>query len=312
MGLGVLDIFLEAMSSERSFSKNSLIAYKIDLRKFETFQAAAHIKIKDSTRRQIENFLKLEFDLGLATTTRARRLSSIKQFFKFLLDEGLRTDNPTNKIKSSRTYRVLPKLLSETEVETLLNTAKSYGKTSYLRRRNAALFELLYSSGMRVTELLSLPTSAFLGNPEMILIKGKGGYERLVPISKYANSATKSWLIERNNKANNKLSKFLFPSKSKQGYLNRENFFKLVKEVVCLSNLNPKEISPHTIRHAFASHLLANGADLRIIQTLLGHSDISTTEIYTHVIDAKLKSLVFDHHPLSKKIIKSEPKIKKN
>ena len=184
----------------------------------------------------------------------------------------------------------------------LLETARSYGKTHYSKAMNGALFELLYSTGMRVSELLSLPVSCMIGNPEMILIKGKGEYERLVPVSVRASQASKAWLTERNKIPKNKLSNFLFPSKSKQGFLNREIFFKLVKQISACSNLNPKQISPHVIRHAFASHLLANGADLRVIQTFLGHSDISTTEIYTHIMDEKLKSLVLDHHPLSKKI----------
>ena len=192
--------------------------------------------------------------------------------------------------------------MSENEVENLLNTARTFGKNSYSKTMNAALFELLYSSGMRVSELISLPVSCMVGNPEMILIKGKGDYERLVPVSIQAQKAIKIWLIERVKKPENKLSNFLFPSKSKNGYLNREVFFKRVKQIAAECNLNPTQISPHTIRHAFASHLLANGADLRVIQTLLGHADISTTEIYTHVVDEKLKNLVFNHHPLSKKV----------
>ena len=301
----ILNSFLEAMSSERNFSKNSLNAYKNDLMKFELFQLSHDISSVQSTRLQIESFLKAEFDQGLATNTRARRLSSIKQFFKFLLDEGFRPDNPTNKIQSTSRKQSLPTLLSVSEVEALIKTAKSFGKSSYSKAMNAALFELLYSTGMRVSELLSLPESCMNGNPEMILIKGKGEYERLVPVSFKANKATNTWLIERNKIAKNKLSKFLFPSKSKQGYLNREVFFKLVKKIALRCNLDPKKISPHAIRHAFASHLLANGADLRVIQTFLGHSDISTTEIYTHVVDEKLKNLVLNHHPLSKNIDKN-------
>ena len=295
-----VNTFLEAMSSERNFSKNTLSAYKADLAKFQKFQALKNIEINDSTKRQIEDFLRSEFDLGLATTTRSRRLSSLKQFFKFLHDESSRSDNPTIKIKLTIKNRSLPTLLSVSEVDTILTTAKSFGKNSYYKAMNTALFELLYSTGMRVTELLSLPLSSLLGNPEMLLIRGKGEYERLVPVSVSANLAVEAWLSERKKNIKFKNSKFLFPSKSKQGYLNREIFFKLVKQIVSLSNLNPKIISPHTIRHAFASHLLANGADLRVIQTLLGHSDISTTEIYTHVVDEKLKNLVFEHHPLSK------------
>ena len=297
----ILKNFLEAMSSERGFSNNSLNAYKNDLQKFQLFQSSKEVAIETCTRLEIENFLKVEFDEGLAANTRARRLSSIKQFFKFLFDEGVRSDNPTNKIKSAARERALPKLLSINEVDILLEAAQSFGRNSFSKTMNAALFELLYSTGMRVSELLSLPVSCMIGNPEMILIRGKGGNERLVPVSLKAQEAINAWLIERNKNKKHKLSKFLFPSNSKQGYLNREIFFKLIKKIASFCNLNAEKISPHTMRHAFASHLLANGADLRVIQTLLGHSDISSTEIYTHVVDDKLKDLILNHHPLSKK-----------
>ena len=185
------------------------------------------------------------------------------------------------------------------ETENILIAAKSFGKTSYLRAMNHALLELLYSTGMRVTELVSLPVSTLSGNQEMILITGKGGYERLVPISKTARKAIQLWLKERNKHPKNKNSKFLFPSRSKQGHLNRELFFKRIKELAVKSGMESSKVSPHAIRHAFATHLLKNGADLRTIQTFLGHSDISTTQVYTHVVDESLKNLVFAHHPLS-------------
>ena len=296
----ILKTFLNAMSSERNFSSNSLVSYAYDLKKFERFQAKSRINISDSTKRQIEEFLKAEFDIGLSSATRARRLSSIKQFFKFLLDENLRDENPAIKIKLPSKRRSLPKLLSISEIDTILVIAKSFGKNSYLKARNYALFELLYSTGMRVTELLSLPLASLQGNPSMLLIKGKGGHERLVPISAKAKEAIKLWLAERNKNKKNIDSRFLFPSNSKYGHLNREIFFKLVKQVAVCSKLDPKLISPHSIRHAFASHLLENGADLRVIQSFLGHADISTTEIYTHVVNDRLKELVTKHHPLSK------------
>ncbi len=295
----ILKTFLEAMSSERNFSKNTLVSYASDLKKFEKFQIKGNVKIIESTRTQIEEFLKIEFDLGLSSATRSRRLSSIKQFFKFLLDDNWRQDNPAIKIKLTNKRRSLPKLLSITEVETILKTAKSIGKNPYSKAMNNALFELLYSTGMRVSELLSLPVNSLLGHPEMLLIRGKGGSERLVPVSNQAKSAIEIWLIERNKIPRNKKSKFLFPSKSKKGHLNREVFFRLVKKVASFSQLNTEKISPHTIRHAFASHLLENGADLRVIQSFLGHADISTTEIYTHIVNDKLKNLVINHHPLS-------------
>ena len=300
MKTSIIEKFLEAMSSERNFSQNTITAYKTDLKKFEEFQSQNNVLVEKSTKVQIEEFLKVQFDKGLASTSRGRLLSSIKQFFKFLLDDQWRSDNPTGKIRSTIKVRSLPKFLSVNEVELLLDTAKNFGKTSYSKAMHAALFELLYSTGMRVTELLSLPLTSLTGQSKMLLIKGKGEYERLVPISNSANKAIVKWVVERNKRAKNRSSKFLFPSNSRQGYLNREVFFKIVKQIALAANLNPKEISPHSLRHAFASHLLANGADLRVIQTFLGHSNIATTEIYTHIAKEKLTSLVLDCHPLSK------------
>ena len=299
MSITLLDSFLNAMSSERNFSPNTLESYASDIKKFEKFQKDHKIKILNSSKKNIEDFLKMEFDLGLETATRARHLSSIKQFFKFLLDENLRDDNPASKIKLNKKKRTLPNLLSIKDIEKILYTSQSFGKSPYHIAMNHALLELLYSTGMRVSELLSMPLTALSGDPNMILIRGKGGSERLVPISEKARAAIKIWINERSKNKKNKNSKFLFPSKSQQGHLNREVFFRLIKQIASHSGLNPTNISPHTIRHAFASHLLENGADLRVIQSFLGHADISTTEIYTHVIQKKLKNLVVNHHPLS-------------
>ena len=293
--------FLEAMSSERNASKNTLAAYASDLRKFELFLEANEYCLKETSREQIEQFMKEEFTSGFSATTRSRRLSSLKQFFKFLFDEGLSSHNPAKKIRTVSRRKSLPSTLSIAEVEKMLKAAKKVRKTPRKSAMNSALLELLYSTGMRVSELVSLPVSAFHGNPEMIMIVGKGNYERLVPISISAKRAVLSWLIEREIFLKGQKSIYLFPSNSKTGHLNRELFFKLIKQLAVICNLDPSKISPHTIRHAFATHLLGNGADLRTIQTFLGHSDISTTEIYTHVVDEKLKNLVFSHHPLSNK-----------
>ncbi len=293
--------FLEAMSSERNASKNTLAAYASDLRKFELFLEVNEYCLEETSREQIEQFMKQEFTIGFSATTRSRRLSSLKQFFKFLFDEGLTSHNPAKKIRTVSKKKSLPSTLSIDEVERMLKAAKMVGKTSRKSAMNSALLELLYSTGMRVSELVSLPVSAFNGNPEMIMIVGKGNYERLVPISVSAKRAVLSWLIEREKFLKGQKSIYLFPSNSKTGHLNRELFFKLIKQLAVICNLDPSKISPHTIRHAFATHLLGNGADLRTIQTFLGHADISTTEIYTHVVDERLKNLVFSHHPLSNK-----------
>ena len=213
-----------------------------------------------------------------------------------------RTDNLWIKFTSPKKEFKLPNFLNEEEVARLLDylnrNANNQRKLKFL-----VMTELLYSTGMRVSELVSLPISSVSGDPGMILVKGKGGYERLVPLTYAAKLALKTWIKERKTLEINISSKYLFPSKSSQGYINRERIFKMLKDVATSANLDPKIISPHVFRHAFATHLLANGADLRVIQTLLGHSDISTTEIYTHIIEDQLIDLVSTHHPLSKYLL---------
>ena len=249
-------------------------------------------------------YLNIEIDIGKSENTISRKLSSLKQFFKFLYDEKIISSNPTLKIKKIRKNNNLPKLLTILEVEKLINTAKKFSKNEYEKRFNIAIIEILYSTGLRVSELVNLPLSDVIGNPEMILIRGKGSSERLVPLSENAKISINDWIKERNKK--NQKSRFLFPSKSKYGHINREKIFLALKKLANLANIDSKIVSPHTFRHSFATHMLANGADLRVIQTLLGHSDISTTEIYTHVVDEQLKKLVFNHHPLTKKNLKKE------
>jgi len=214
--------------------------------------------------------------------------------------------NPCEDIKNFKKTKKIPGFLSEEEVLRILNSASSVGKDNVERARNKALIEILYSSGMRVSELVSLPKSVFIGSPELILIKGKGNKERMVPISKMALSAVKKYLLEiKKTHIEFYRSDFLFPSRSKKGHLNREKFFLIIKEIAFTAGLNAQYVSPHKIRHAFASHLLSNGADLRVIQTLLGHKNLSTTEIYTHILDEKIIKSVQENHPFAKKKIKS-------
>ena len=262
-------------------------------------------------KTDIESFMINLSNKGLAASTRARKISSIKSFYKFLFEEKLRNDNPTLQIKQPKLTNKLPKTLSESDVEKMLQVAKNFGKSDSDKIRNQCLLELLYATGMRVTELLSLPVSVANHNSKMLYITGKGGKERLVPLSIDAQNCLRKWLSEWDKiaklqkKINGEEIIYLFPSKKKTGHLTRIWFYKLIKEIALKASLNPIVVSPHTLRHAFATHLLANGADLRVIQTFLGHSDISSTEIYTHVLTHRLKDLVEKHHPLanSKKIV---------
>ncbi len=304
--------FLEAITSEKMSSKNTLLAYRNDLLDYKKYLFKKKSTFEQSTRETIESFIKNLNLRGVSTSTRARRLSALKQFFKFLYEEGIRDDNPAKNIRVSNSDRRLPKFLNINEIENLITATKDCGKTEYIRQQNKTLLELLYSTGMRATELVSLPLASVVGDPDMILIKGKGSKERLVPISSRARDVISNWLIVREQSLLASTSKFLFPAKTKNGHLNRETFFKMLKSASYLAGIEPSKVSPHVIRHAFATHLLANGADLRVIQTLLGHSDISTTEIYTHVIDEKLKDLVFKHHPLSQDNGSTKPKNMKN
>ncbi|MEO1706000.1 MAG: tyrosine recombinase, partial [Pseudomonadota bacterium] len=236
---------------------------------------------------------------GLAVSTRARRLSSLKQLYRFAFEEGWRDDNPAIQIKGPGRDARLPKTLSEAEVEALLNAAKTHGRTKAAQLRATCLMELLYATGMRVSELVTLPMAAARGDPRMLLIRGKGGKERMVPLSAPAREALAAWLAHLDAQ-DGPTEKYLFPSRSKAGHLTRHSFYLQIKDIAAAAGVSPSKVTPHTLRHAFATHLLAHGADLRAIQTLLGHADVATTEIYTHVLEERLQSLVLDHHPLAK------------
>ena len=299
---GLIENFLEAKYAEEGLSENSIFAYSRDLEK-------ASIKLNKPllrvTQFDIEKYFIYLEKLGHSKSTRARHLSSIKQFFKFCVEEGYLLTDPSSQLSGPRSPKRLPKILSLEEVDAILEVANTSGQTEFERARDSCLMELLYASGMRISELMSLPVAAVRGRPQMILIKGKGSKERLVPLSPPANDALDRWLNFRDKKEDFFLKKgarrsiFLFPSNSKNGYLTRNWFFNKIKSWATEAGVKSESVSPHTIRHAFATHLLSNGADLRVIQTLLGHSDISTTEIYTHIVNDKLKATVDEHHPLS-------------
>ncbi len=301
-----ISAFLEAQAAELGAADNTRLAYARDLKDFAEWAARRPVEFARVSRDQIESYLVHCEAQGLARSTRARRLSAIRQLFRFAFEEGLRQDNPAIQISGPGRDKKLPKTLSEEEVDRLLAAAKTTGRSAADRLRNSCLMEVLYATGMRVSELVSLPVSAARGDPRVLLILGKGGKERMVPLSPPARAMLAEWLQTRDateeeaRKNGQTASRHLFPSRGKLGHLTRHRFFQIVKELAVAAGVSPDKVTPHTLRHAFATHLLANGADLRAIQTLLGHADVATTEIYTHVLDERLKELVLEHHPLAR------------
>ncbi|EEW26026.1 site-specific tyrosine recombinase XerD [Rhodobacter ferrooxidans] len=298
--------FLAAAAAERDAARNTQLGYGRDLADFADWLARQGGDFATASRATVEAYLVFCGAQGLAAATRARRLSSIRQLYRFAVEEGWRADNPALRLKGPAQAQHLPQVLSLAEVERLLQAARDKGRTGAEQARNAALLELLYATGMRVSELVGLPVAAVRGDPRMILVRGKGGKERMVPLSPPARAALADWLAQRDTaeavavKAGKPASKHLFPNRSAAGHLGREVFYALIKDIAVRAGVDPSKVTPHTLRHAFATHLLAGGADLRVIQTLLGHADIATTEIYTHVLDEHLKDLVLTHHPLAK------------
>tara|TARA_R110002051_G_scaffold25371_2_gene61900 strand:+ start:4004 stop:4948 length:945 start_codon:yes stop_codon:yes gene_type:complete len=298
-----IQAFLEAQAAELDAATNTQLAYARDLTDFAGWLGPKNLHFASATQDHVESYL-IDCDAqGLAKATRARRLSAIKQIYRFAFEEGWRSDNPAISIKGPGRSKALPKTLDVPEIERLLEAARSSRDSA----RNTAMMELLYATGMRVTELVSLPVSAARGDPAMLLVRGKGGKERMVPLSPSAKLAMADWVLARDDAEETArakgvpVSKFLFPSRGKSGHLTRHRFFGLIKEFAVAGGVSPGKVTPHTVRHAFATHLLAGGADLRSIQTMLGHADVATTEIYTHVLDERLTDLVMDHHPLSRK-----------
>ncbi len=301
-----ISTFLEAQAAELGAATNTQLAYGRDLKDFDGYLARKGLDFASATRGSVEDYLVHCDAQGLAKSTRARRLSAIKQLYRFAFEEGLRSDNPAIQISGPGQDKRLPKILSEAEVDALLEAARASGRSQSDQCRNTCLMELLYATGMRVSELVSLPIAATRGDPRLLLIMGKGGKERMVPLSPPARTALAEWLVLRDRldeEARAKrlpTSRFLFPSRGKLGHLTRHRFYLLIKEFAVAGGVNPAKVTPHTLRHAFATHLLANGADLRAIQTMLGHADVATTEIYTHVLEERLSELVLEHHPLAK------------
>ena len=291
--------FLEMMSAERGAAKNTIDAYRRDLSDYAGFVAGRGQSLLDVPRDTVNAYLdQLKRD-GLSASSSARRLSAIRQFHKFLCADGLRGGDPTRIVASPRSRRALPKVLSIAEVDRLLAIAEAEANAGRSPQQQAAalrlyvLLELLYATGLRVTELVSLKRSAVMRDTSFITVVGKGNKERIVPLTDRARDAIKAYVPTLEP------GPYLFPAKGADGYLTRQVFARDLKELAALAGISAARMSPHVLRHAFASHLLAGGADLRVVQLLLGHADISTTQIYTHVLDEKLRTLVETHHPLS-------------
>jgi integrase/recombinase XerD len=298
-----VDAFLEMLVATRGAAKNTIQAYRQDLECFRAFLKEAspsQSSLREVTPQQINAYLISLSRQGREATTLSRHLSALRQFYQFLVSEGWATSNPTVTIDRPRHQRSLPKVLSEEDIVHLLNVARD--QTDREGARLYAMLETLYASGLRVSELVTLPFTAFHPNKPYLLIKGKGGKERLVPLSEHAIDALKTYLTIRPSflqKAGLLGERWLFPSSSQEGHLTRQRFGQLLKGLALTANLHPDKVSPHVIRHAFATHLLRHGADLLAIQKLLGHADLSTTQIYTHVVTDHLKDLVNHHHPLA-------------
>ena len=292
--------FLEMLIAERGASSNTCTSYLNDITNFDKFLSGAETTLEDATTDDIRRYLRHRSEVGANNPTISRNLSVLRQFFKFLQSENVRLDNPALNIDGPKVSRTLPKVISEDDVEALLKAAHKLQTAEGIRL--TCLLEIAYASGLRVTELVSLPTDALNLTSETLLISGKGGKERLVPLTSSAMNAIAAYERVRIDflKGNN-TSKFLFPSRSKQGYLTRRRLGQLLKELAIQAGLDPTIISPHILRHAFASHLLNRGADLRSLQKMLGHSDISTTQIYTHVQKERLHAVISSYHPMAKK-----------
>jgi integrase/recombinase XerD len=301
----LVELFLDMIAAERGASRNTLDAYRRDLADFSADLRGAGGSIAAADSDELRAHLGRLAKRGLAAASVARRLSAIRQLYRFLYSEGHRGDDPAAVIEGPKRGRSLPKVLSIQQVDNLLAQArdgvKAEAKSERLRAaRLNCLLEVLYATGLRVSELVALPEAAARRDQRMLVIRGKGGRERLVPLNDQAKRTMTDYLAMRAEAKLDK-SKWLFPSFGESGHLSRQHFARELKALAGAAGLKASQVSPHVLRHAFASHLLQNGADLRVVQTLLGHADISTTQIYTHVLEERLKSLVRDLHPLAEK-----------
>lgn len=301
-----IELFLEMLSAERGAAQNTLSAYRRDLDEFCHYLSKRGRDSDSARADDVSAYLAHLADRGLASSSRARKLSAARQFFRFLYSEGVRADDPAASVESPKTARPLPKTLAVDDVDALLETAqvrveKASGGARLRALRLQCLMEILYASGLRVSELVSLPRTALMRGERVLVVQGKGGRERMVPLTRKALDVLQDYVAEMTAAGGAEArSKWMFPSRSGQGHLTRQRFTQELKALATEAGLRASAISPHVLRHAFASHLLERGADLKSVQQLLGHADISTTQIYTHVLEERLRSLVNEHHPLAR------------
>jgi integrase/recombinase XerD len=286
-----VEAFLEMLAAERGAARNTLLAYGRDLADFAATAGARGERVGDASAATVQTYMAGLAGSGLSARSAARRLSCLRQFFRFLVRDGVRKDDPTHLQDSPRLPLTLPKFLSEPEIDALLAAATALpGQRGLVA---AAALEILYASGLRVSEMLNLPRTALAAHGDLLMVRGKGGKDRMVPLSDQARDAARAMV------AGAPRSTFLFPGRDPRRALTRQGFDKILHDSALAAGLDPARLSPHVLRHSFASHMLARGADLRSLQMLLGHADISTTQIYTHVLQERLQRLLEQHHPLS-------------
>jgi integrase/recombinase XerD len=286
------------LAAERGAAANTITAYTRDLLDFATYLDGVGRTLAEAESADLRGYLGQLNTRGRGAGTAARHLSALRQFYRFLFADGIRDDDPTAGIDSPRRGRSLPRTLSEEDVDALFRAARARQDRTALRLR--VLLEIIYATGLRVSELVGLPLSALAGDGQFLLVTGKGGKERLVPLSEPARAALEEWLPVRRALVGARGSRWMFPSGAAAGHLTRQRFAQVLKEIAVEAGLDRRAVSPHVLRHAFASHLLAHGADLRSVQQMLGHADISTTQIYTHVLEGRLQRLVNENHPLAR------------
>lgn len=304
-GQSQIELFLDMLAAERGARPNTLSAYRSDLDEFCGYLTTTGSRLINASTDDIRGYLSDLSRRGLAAASVARKLSAVRQLYRFLYAEGHRGDNPAAILEGPKRGRALPKVLTVADVDKLIGTAREQadrsGQSEAEQQRTTRLYcllELLYATGLRVSELVALPASAARRDQRMLMVRGKGGKERMVPLNDAARQAMTNYrALLKDTK--NEHSKWLFPSFGEEGHLTRQHFARELKSLASAGGLRPQAVSPHVLRHAFASHLLQNGADLRVVQTLLGHSDISTTQIYTHILEERLKTMVRDLHPLT-------------
>ncbi|MBO7244422.1 MAG: tyrosine recombinase [Alphaproteobacteria bacterium] len=293
MSLKLIDAFLEMILAERGAAGNTVIAYRRDLKELYNFLDSKKTRLEKATKEDLQDYIAFLKSSRLSAKTGARRLCAMREFYRFLYSEDIIKKNPADYLQSPKLNKSLPKYLTEAEIDLLIKGAQEKNKQIYF------MFELLYATGMRVSELVGLPITVVTHDLSTLTIIGKGNKERIVPLNENARESLKNWLDERSKNEKKKNSKWLFPSSSKTGHITRDGFFKAMKTIATEKGMPLSRVSPHVFRHSFASHLIQHDADLRSVQKMLGHANITTTEIYTHILQDRLKKTVENSHPLS-------------